>query len=475
MIETIDSLDAAYKQLGGKGATPHSEALLVENYGNASRYYHTHTHREFMAAPISNELKAYLGDVSDNTINIINALQKIIGDAHDSHYIQVDGGLSELAEDSIQPYIDINQKAYSIKLSFPDNKAAKITLDLFNMQPGYDLSASPEQNEFLSALIVALDMEQARVPLRYIACVVQGIAGTVPFKPQNYMNVLDRRLHRANDKYTLKLDEETLRISQLVAVDMANRDVASFRSDDLGEFVTGTMQLIPENLAEVRHGATPRAFLNSLKWSISFFKTLNDPYNNKLDIRNVFHQTDWGGYPDDKTYAADITKATKNTEACSIYLKCKQVSAALVAAMATLINESETLLLDFVRGSDFDNILQGKRAVLSPFEQTILNVLESRKHGSIGSYDIDSSPIARALFEALGTKHMMALFDSADVTDLDDPESARLFLQTLASALGEENVYAFAQTLANIARDPDKGCLGEVNEARANALEKLSF
>lgn len=467
------ALDAAYRQLGGRGATPDTVTLLVENYGRRSRFYHNHKHREYMAAPTSAALLAYLGRLDEKQVGDLNAFYRIIGNAHDSQYLEVDGALSDTADKLMSPYIEQKGGAIFIRAKLPEVVSVQLVLALFGAKPGDNLTAAREHNEFLSALAAALDMEHGGVPLQNIARVVQGVAGTIPFKPQDFMQQLDRRLKEANKRLSLGLSDEERRVSLLVTTDLANRDVASFCDTDLGAFVTGTMELIPEHIAQVREGATSQQFLSSLQWSINFFKAFADPINPRVDADHVFHQAEPGGYPGDVWYRQATEQARTNAEACMVYLKCKVVSAGLVAAVATLIGEGNTLLLEIVDGGDYDGIVQGEMAVLEDEEQRILTALTSRGHGNIGHYDIDGSPLAKIMLEKLGGAKMLELCELALGTDMAIRENARDYLTRVEAMMGRENVVAVLKALADVARDPAKGRRGESNEARAVALEIL--
>ena len=473
MNREFSELDAAYKCLGGRGATPDSVTLLIENYGKRSRFYHSHRHREYMAAPVSAALLAWLGAMPEEKVGELDAFCNIIGNAHDSQYIEVDGGLSDTAARLVEPYMDVAGKGLRLRDTLPDVPSVQLTLHLFGLAEGQDLSALREHNEFLSALVAALDMEHAGVPLKAIARVVQGVAGTVPFKSQHYMQELKERLASANETFTLGLSAEEQELSLLLTTDLANRDIASFCDTDLGAFVTGTMELIPENLAAVRGGATPAEFLASLHWSIRFFSVLQSTAEKDLDIGNVFHQTAPGDYPADIWYRQATAQARVNVEACTLYLKCKVASAGLVAAVATLIGEPETLLLDFVDGGEYDGILQGETSVLNHEEQRILRALESRGHGNIGRYDIDGSPIGKIMLEKLGSAKMLALYDAAQAADMQDKTQARGYLTRVERALETANLRAILHTLAEVARDPARGRRREINTARVAALEGL--
>jgi hypothetical protein len=159
---------------------------------------------------------------------------------HDVVYCQVDGGLTRRAHPILAPLLVIEPDGFSLKPSSAKDRLAAMCLDLFRFKPGQELPVFDGMNEFLSA-VVAVRLLEPYLPLVDLLVIAATIEATIPFRGETadgrdpFVVRAERLAEVASSVGEVLSPADVDRIMR-EAVELANRDVASFGETDSGRF-----------------------------------------------------------------------------------------------------------------------------------------------------------------------------------------------------------------------------------------------
>lgn len=260
---------------------------------------------------------------------------------HDVVYYHVDGGLTPAQGDMIGSIIREEEgddgkggktkKVFLQDISEESDRAMSMVLAVFGFEGGQELNPFLGLNEFLSAALACRCLEKT-VPLKYIMEISACIEMTIPFrKPKDgkcCSQILYERLQKVNDSFSLEFTDDDLVRATKRAVDMANRDVGNFATEDPAHFLSNTWNLLPESNITLRHTSAFRIsnFTLALKKMEGFFSFL-DP--------NVIYVS-FQGSPLDEVRQDMTDRARYNLNVALKYMRCKLLSISVLAALAEL-------------------------------------------------------------------------------------------------------------------------------------------
>lgn len=393
-------LEWAFQEIKAEISPGHLQAmtqLIVKAMTGPSRYFHNLDHAFDVAQ-------------SGDAIEVLAAL------FHDVVYVQIDDGISvELAE-SLAPFIETLRERLVIR-DLEENLADQsfvLVMTIFDVQLGQHLAL--EQNEFLSALIAAKQLESI-LNKTQLAEIIACIEATIPFRPPTIDGLqpsenLYRKLSSANDRFQLAWDEIALVRAVQRAVRVGNRDVENFADLQAADFLSNTWNLLPESNPCLRAAEdyTIQQYRHVLEKTTSFMYYLNAPL--------VFRQFE--GEPSVVDYEGLLERTNKNLVVARLYLSIKLLAIAILEA---LTYRSHPLLpLGCLGGVNFSEIssqvMQRQSVSISdvPYhprdciEQEIWTLLQVGRSQE-SSFDIKNSPIAAFLLKHLGLDQMVARVD----------------------------------------------------------------
>lgn len=343
--------DLAAKILAGDSLSDDVQDKVKEAYILSSRYYHDFDHAADIGQAMSSEQYEALKSLGASVKQIYKAEQQqvLAGFYHDIVYAPVDnlptGGVGVTADvrNQLNDIIDFDNKPnFKIREDAAITPATQIVLDMFKFNdkdgktrfvPGDTLNPFGGQNEFLSALVMAKDLESRNVPLSNIAQISQRIAATVPFDFNGKIEDLDTKLRDMNDRMNLGLNEVELRASFVGTIDLANRDVKGF-GGEFKDYNKGTRNLLAENRPELRDTANskPENLFTATVGAAGFTGGAIKP-------ETIFHQAKFEDkglvYPPNDELKAMTDKARdENIPSGVIYLEALAAAAAVTRATA---------------------------------------------------------------------------------------------------------------------------------------------
>ena len=326
---------------------------------------------------------------------------------HDIVYYQVDKRIHPLLMPHQAEFV-LNEKTNECTL--PDLSSERwlsIAGKIFGFKTGQVLNPFNGLNEFLSSVAAARMLSPAVNPplsdwqtIQVIAC----IEATIPFRSQaepdkNSYQLLRQRLGDLKNELKFKIDDKELDQAVRAAVGVANQDICSFYSDDLGDFVSGTWNLILEN--------NP-IFKNPLYTVIDYRKALQKVRGFFMFLKpeNVVHE--WGGLPAAKDYQTMKQQVSTNLANAIHYLDFKLVEITILEVLATSSGGDAPYFL-FIGEADPET---GKAPIEQyfPAHQTIDDapkknaaVYQVLRYGRKGEslFDFNHSPIGAFLYESL--------------------------------------------------------------------------
>ncbi|MFZ9595525.1 MAG: hypothetical protein ACO3A2_05550 [Bdellovibrionia bacterium] len=253
---------------------------------------------------------------------------------HDIIYFPVDKKIHPI----LKPYlknIEIAEKTFHITL--PDPKTSdqpqllQLTYQIFGLSSGQTLVATSGENEFLSALLAARVLEP-HLDTWDLVSVLAGIEATIPFRSLNAHGLnppeaLAQRLKSLNTSLNLGKTQNEIDAVVQVAVNVANRDVKGFASDDPGHFLSQTWELILEGNPIFRDPLyTIFQYRVALQKMEGFFSSL------KTGV--IFRQ--YFNHPDPETYDLMIKKAQSNLATGVNYIQVQLLALSIFEALALL-------------------------------------------------------------------------------------------------------------------------------------------
>lgn len=331
---------------------------------------------------------------------------------HDVVYYHVDGGLTpgqgkmldgvSRAEDVDDGKGGIVKKVFLREIAETDDRAMCLVMAVFGFEGGQELNPFAGLNEFLSAALACRCLEET-VPLKRIAEISACIEMTIPFrKPKDGKDpaqLLYERLLTVNDSFKLEFTNDDLVAATKRAVDMANRDVGNFATEDPAHFLSNTWNLLPESNITLRHTSAFRIsnFTLALKKMEGFFSFL-DP-----GVIYVAFQ----GSPSDEALQDLTNRARHNLAAALKYMRCKLLSISVLAALAELTGGDAPVAMflgdlpepDYISPSIEDFIVappfretQAARAAEKRQHESDSSLVEEGKATESGDGDDESSP-----------------------------------------------------------------------------------
>jgi len=323
---------------------------------------------------------------------------------HDIIYLQVDGGLPERTEELLTQFVETKNGKVVIKENIgPEQKLFLQAMDLFGFKLGQELSPFGGLNEFLSAVVAVKSLESLLSP-KDLLIIMAAIEGTVPFRPNSYVEDFVKRLEQVNVKWDFKLSPaeklEMIHLSMIVG----NRDVENFSFEDPGEFLSNTWILIPET--------------NAILWSTGIYCVSDyrqalskmEQFLNFLNPENIFHQ--YKNIPNEKDFEYLKSQAHKNILVARKYLAIKLFTIALIEALALCTGGDApvSMFLGDVKTKDQGNVAiaenylpEAERRVDACYDKNLLSLLESGRASDIG-FDMKNSPISAYIYKCMGDK-----------------------------------------------------------------------
>lgn len=260
-----------------------------------------------------------------------NPIQTLAALFHDIVYYQVDQGFLPEIQSAIAPYIQQQEKAFSLVRGQPaEDRLFALALQAFDMPLGELITPADGLNEFLSAVVMNLKLGEyvsEKALLQMDLC----IEATIPFRGSNaagqtHFEVLAERLQKICQEWTIPMQPTEAREAICMAVKMANTDVESFGDSDPGCFLQKTWRLLPEvNVPlRMRNVYTIREYREALQRTASFFQV--------VDPDNIFHHYD--GVPSPADFKQMTMRARHNIAVGQVYLRLKLLSQAILEALA---------------------------------------------------------------------------------------------------------------------------------------------
>jgi hypothetical protein len=326
-------------------------------------------------------------------------VQKLSAYFHDCIYYTIDGGLSERQAQILDGIIvEEGDDIYVTESDLEENM--QLVTDIFGFTKGQKLNPFKGLNEYLSAALAIRCFASFLSP-RYLAQIAACIEATIPFRAGDPMGDLHYRLKRVNVTYNLKLKSDEIMFAVVRAADFANRDLSNFSLDNKAVFLSNTWNLLPESNISLRHTQVFQIsdFAMALKKMTGFFTTLQAEtifcsYNNK---------------PEDNILNELTQKAKENIEVALVYMHCKQLSTAVLSALAALTGGDAPVAMflgDLPDGShispsieDLITIKKKRKGVI--LDSRVFALLRDGRE-SESEFDIKKSPCAAFLYANIG-------------------------------------------------------------------------
>ena len=383
-------VNALWRALHALGSTAEAEIEQIERWGfsihaalsAAGREFHNHDHVIDIAKH---------GD----PLEVIAALY------HDAVYIQVDQGPPRSMRAEMDRVLGQADGGYRVLPAAAEAQVTADVLAIYGRKVGDLVTPTTGLNEFASALVASLQLEQALDRVQRIgvaACIEQ----TIPFRTDP-VTVLRDRL-QALGLSAAQLDDTLTR-----AVRVGNRDVENFADNDPATFLDNTWKLLPESNPALHSPMvyTVRDYRIALQKMEQFLSW--------LPADRVFHT--YGDEPKPEIHARRVARTTGNLELAVRYLRAKLYSIALVEAIAE--QTGGDVPLDYFMGARKHDP-EAKRieqylphlsgaADLDPPLQRLLE--EGR--ASESSFDTKPSPLGAFLHSTVGEAAVMKGVDAA--------------------------------------------------------------
>lgn len=296
--------------------------------------------------------------------------------------------------------------------SLDDDKLFQAALTIFGFDnakrknEGISLNPLNGQNEFLSALYGMKQAQALGIPDKYILAEMAHIEATIPFGPQSgshdRFELLEDRLTVANDALKAGLGDKDIERVVHSAVEMANKDVASFKWD-FSRFIKRTFLFNAENVqGSVENLDKPAPFFqNCLGTALFLESVVGDPE------KAIFHS--FRNHPHKKERTKDENKAKSNILTLREYLTANAVAVALMTALENAnnpTNEPEHQKLDYLFLHKF-SLKATHTGELTAYGKAALKY--ARKEGGT----LISDPVAAFLLEELGSDAIKQLANVA--------------------------------------------------------------
>ena len=340
-----------------------------------------------------------------NFVDPENAILSLAALYHDIVYYQVDMGFSPHVWELISPYIRRENDNFSVVENIPVvDRQFFMTLDIFELVPGQQLTSLTAMNEFLSALVMQKQLS-GLVSEKDLALMTLCIEATIPFRGffadgRNHFDYLEQRLPSVFDRYGLAISSEDLIEGIKTAVVFANKDIENFAEGDPGVFLDSTWKLLPETNAALRLpdvysiGAYRHALLNMKV----FFDNLNPD--------TVFCQ--YRGVPVQELFEQMSQIAHDNVRIASQYLGIKILGTTILEALALCTGGDAPLSL-FLGDIPREGVTIKRLEYFLPelddpswveHNSIIYQLLESGRASDV-SFDMKNSPLSLFVYKSV--------------------------------------------------------------------------
>ena len=389
-IEKLISIfNQSFRKLGAEVTPDKLEALAVTVYRAMTaqaRYFHTLDHIFHLVDP-------------QNAIVSLSALY------HDIVYFQVDEGFSPQIWELLSAYIRREDENLFVVDAIPDSdRVAWLTLELFNILPGQDVSSDTVMNEFLSALAMIKQLE-GLLTEKDLVLITVCIEATIPFREiasddKSYFNQMEQHLLDVARRYNLDLTHAEIIDCIQMAVSFANKDIENFAEDDPGRFLENTWKLLPETNVALRFPGvyTVGAYRLALQKMDIFFENLN--------ADTIFKQ--YRGVPSAQEYTLLVRQALYNLQVARNYMSLKILGSTILEALALATGGDAPLVLFF--GDNPSEGLNSKRleyylpAIPDPEwvdRESILYQLLETGRDTETTFEMKNSPLSLFVYKSV--------------------------------------------------------------------------
>jgi hypothetical protein len=356
-----------------------------------------------------------------------NPVQALAALFHDVVYYQVDEGFTPEIAAVLMPYIEIAGEEIRLKsLDDADSTAYRITLAVFDFEPGQILPPQQGQNEFLSALLMN-DRLGERVAASDLAKATACIEATIPFRGysargESPADLLEKRLSALNHRLDLGMKKTEIYAAVRWAVAFSNRDVDNFSERDTGSFLDNTWKLLPETNPSLRTRGiyTIASYRRALEKMERFLK--------HLDPETIFNE--YRGEPPPGEYQRMVALAHRNVTTARQYLGIKLMAAAILEALSSITGGDAPVAL-FMGAIDagedarhLEDYLPQVEADTSVDELSTLFGLLAFGRASSSSFDLQNSPLALFIYKQLGWGRIPGLLGRAKMMFRGDLSAA---------------------------------------------------
>jgi hypothetical protein len=375
-----------------------------------------------------------------------NARQTLAALFHDVVYCQLDNGLPHRVERLLNPALHPSEEPWLLILPATGvSESADLCMAMFGVEPGHRLELGQGLNEFLSAVVAVEALGPWLAEIDMVA-VVACIEGTIPFRlpcadGSGPFDAIARRLPDAAATRSIALDSPAISEITTAAVDLANRDVAAFGSEDTGRFLAGTWLLIEESNANL--SAVGVYTLKDYRVALAGM----DKFLRGLDPDHVFHRFE--NVPNDAEFNALRTVAARNITFACDYLGVKILAIAMLEAVAEVTGGDCTvsMMLGNIHSPDgtpervenyLPEVVPGE-----PIDPELLQVLEGGRAWESGA-DLTTSPVSSFVYRRLGSARCRELLEDSH-RYFDGELDALGFLTRLGNSLIRTLVRACAR------------------------------
>ena len=331
-------------------------------------------------------------------------IQKLAAFFHDCIYYSVDGGLSDVQKQILSDVFIESDEGIILASVDTFEKNIELVTDIFGLKAGEKLNPYKGLNEYLSATL-ALRSLASLLSRRHLAEIAVCIEATIPFREGHPMDELYERLEKVNTKYNLNMSDTELEVAIKRATAFANKDVNNFSSTNRVIFLSSTWDLLLESNANLRNKQVFNMdeFATALQKVIGFFSTLK--------AERIF--SSFRNYPGEEIIDEWTQQARENISITLVYMKCKLLTIAGLAALADQIGVEATVPMflgdlpevnhEVSRIDDTSSI--GKGTSVKELDDRVLTLLKEG-HGSEQEieFNIGKSPCAALLYSDLGDR-----------------------------------------------------------------------
>lgn len=377
-------------------------------------------------------------------------VERLAGLFHDVVYLQIDRGISPLIKDLLGLQIDSSRWRVERFAKGAPSDAERRCLALFDSPTWQDLGTESGLNEALSALVATRLLEGIIAPSALLS--VQGtIEATIPFRGDEALKTLRKRLGAQNQAGSLQIDNAHLDEMIDTAARVANRDVQSFAAPSTAEFLSSTWLLFCELDPTLNQG---RCY--SVRTYRKALHAMERLLTKRVEPKNVFVAA---RESDLKAVAAQREIAKVNLSLAILYMRIKLFPLALIEALAECTGGDAPVEIFLGHPNDpqsvaswatreLDKHLKSGKKSHPQFEANldaeIFQLLWIGRSG-VNSFDLAHSPLGALLFAEYGGPYLVARHDEA-LAFFEGSLGALPFLQKQAPAI----VQMIAERIASV-------------------------